>query len=723
MPEVPAEAPLIIEHPSRIRDISRPFFPHEALPSGHEVSEGIQAPVDHSVSYVLRPPPFLDHLVGGRLRFFSHVWSGITSDQWVLSTVQGFTIDLIADPSSIPAPPTVPLSYAARSQFQRELSDLLQKGAIERAPENRGGVISSIFLVQKNNFVQYRHFKMEGIHLLRDLLLPGDWLAKIDLQDAYLTVPVSPSSRDLLRFLWNGQAWRFTCLPFGLSSAPWCFTKIMRPVVAWLRSRGVRLIVYLDDILIMAQSRALLLRHLHLTVTLVSDLGFIVNQEKSCLTPSRSIEFLGFQVNSEELSLSLPLSKVKAIRKELKHALRLPQMSLRHLARIIGLLASSIQAIFPAPLHYRALQRLKIAHLRSGASYADLVSLDAETTDEMRWWIHNLSVWNGRAIVGPQPDLIIESDASLHGWGAHCSGVSTGGPWSPEESHLHINALELLAGSFAIRSFANGVVSSAIRLRMDNISAVRYVNCMGGTRSVVLTHLAKDFWEFCLDRNISVVAEYLPGLHNTLADWSSRYISDSSDWKLDETVFSAISSLWGPFAVDLFASRLNTQLPRFFSWRPDPLAEAVDALLQHWGGALMYAFPPFALIPRVLLQVRQQLANLVLIVPFWRTQSWFPQILELLVDFPFLLPTQVSLLQGPAGEVHPLLQNGSLRLLACKISGVQEEALDFQEQLGSYWTALGRPGRDGLIEPPGVLGLAGASTGLWIPLRPLSIPS
>ncbi|XP_044124960.1 uncharacterized protein LOC122919834 [Bufo gargarizans] len=267
---------------------------------------------------------------------------------------------------------------------------------------------------------------------------------------------------------------------------------------------------------------------------------------------------------------------------------------------------------------------------------------------------------------------------------------------SDQESHLHINALELLAGSFAIRSFANGVVSSAIRLRMDNISAVR---------------------------NISVVAEYLPGLHNTLADWSSRYISDSSDWKLDETVFSAISSLWGPFAVDLFASRLNTQLPRFFSWRPDPLAEAVDALLQHWGGALMYAFPPFALIPRVLLQVRQQLANLVLIVPFWRTQSWFPQILELLVDFPFLLPTQVSLLQGPAGEVHPLLQNGSLRLLACKISGVQEEALDFQEQLGSYWTALGRPGRDGLIEPPGVLGLAGASTGLWIPLRPLSIPS
>ncbi|XP_044140080.1 uncharacterized protein LOC122930635 [Bufo gargarizans] len=269
---------------------------------------------------------------------------------------------------------------------------------------------------------------MEGIHLLRDLLQMGDWMVKLDLKDAYLTVPVEDASRNLLCFSWKDRIWRFTCLPFGLSSAPWCFTKLMRPAMAWLRSRGVRLIVYLDDILIMAQDRSVLLNHLRWTMDLLSDLGFLLNQEKSCLSPSREMEFLGFMVDSTAGTLSLPSAKIRSIRKELLRARSSCQIPLRQLARIIGLLASSIQAVFP--LHYRALQRLKISHLRTGASYADWISLDEETKEELSWWTHHLHAWNGKAIFGHRPDFVVDSDASLSGWGAHCEGITTGDGWS-----------------------------------------------------------------------------------------------------------------------------------------------------------------------------------------------------------------------------------------------------------------------------------------------------
>ncbi|KAM4748709.1 uncharacterized protein WCC33_006088 [Rhinophrynus dorsalis] len=561
--------------------------------------------------------------VGGRLSHFSHQWASITSDQWVLQTVTGYHIEFYASPVQQSHP--IPLRFASSDTVlvDREVADLWRKAAIQPVPDNSAGFLSNIFLVRKkdsglrpvinlralNGFVLYRHFKMEGIHCLRDLLLPSDWMVKIDLKDAYLTVPMAPTSQTFLRFFWNGQIWQFTCLPFGLSSAPWCFTKLLKPVVHFLRSRGVRMIIYLDDMLIMSQDKERLLSHTELTLRLLTSLGFLINWDKSVLVPSRSMEFLGFLTDSVHTSLSLPAGKVRSIRRELRVVLRKGRFSLRTLARIVGLLAASIQAIFPGPLHYRALQRLKARHLQRGLGYSDVIALSSDAREELVWWLKHLDAWNGRAIFGVAPDIVIESDASLVGWGARRGLVSTGGRWSLDERDLHINYLELLAGSFALKSLAGDRVDCCVLLRMDNVSAVRYVNRLGGTRSKPLAELARDFWHFCLDRNIMVQAEYLPGLSNAVADWNSRFLSDRSDWMLHGQVFSSLEGLWGPLHVDLFASRLNRRLPRFFSWRPDPEALAVDAFLQPWFPDRNYAFPPFALIARTILAVRRQAAG------------------------------------------------------------------------------------------------------------------
>ncbi|XP_056388255.1 uncharacterized protein LOC130283090 [Hyla sarda] len=634
------------------------------------------APVLLPVSVPYSP---LSHIpVGGRLMYFTHAWSAITADVWVLQTVAGFHLELQSLPVLGVIPTPIRFSEQNAILIDNEVRDLLSKHAIMESDPSSLGFISNLFLVKKkgggyrpvinlrdlNQHVMYRHFKMEGIHSLRDLLLPGDWLVKVDLKDAYLTVPIHPESQQFLRFLWRGRLWQFTCLPFGLSSAPWCFTKLMKPVVAALRSRGVRLIIYLDDLLIMARSKSQASLHMSWTISLLHTLGFVVNREKSVLVPAQEMEFLGFLVDTNRALLRLPKSKLALIRKEIRAVLRKGCLSLRILARLVGLLAASIQAIFPAPLHYRALQRLKILHLRQGLRYADKVPLCPAATEELHWWLRHAVEWNGKAIFNPRPDVIIESDASRLGWGARCGEISTEGTWSALEVDLHINALELLAAFFAVKSFMPRSSNCCVLLRMDNVAAVQYVNRLGGTRSKILADLAKEFWHFCLARNIIPVAEYIPGVSNTVADWNSRYLLDSSDWRLDRSIFLQLLHLWGPLYVDLFASRLNHQLPHFFSWRPDPEASAVDALRLLWPRGTHYAFPPFQLIPRVLLHTTNQRATVVLITPWWPTQPWFPLLLGMIVDYPRLLPQVPHLLTNPAGSLHPLVMEGNLPLLA-----------------------------------------------------------
>lgn len=478
-------------------------------------------------------------------------------------------------------------------------------------------------------------------------------MVSINLKDAYLSVSMAGVHRKYLRFQWQDQLYEFQCLPFGLCSAPRIFTKLFKPVMALVRLHGVRSVVFLDDILLLAQSKEDLSTQATLMSRLLKLLGFVINQEKSHLKPTQRIQYLGFTISSQSMTISLPCDKVEQIKLDCQWALSQQAVSVRDLCRIIGRLTASIQAVLPAPLQYRRLQRLKNLCFAETQDFDAHVTLDQGSRKELAWWRDNLDSWNGKTILTPPPNMSIETDASLLGWDAVKDKVSTNGLWSVPERALHISVLELKAGAFAVKTFASSEKNIHVHLRMDNRTAVSYINRMGGTRSFVLAQQACQLWQWCLQRGITISAEYLPGVDNCVADQESRLLQSSAEWKLNKQVLLHVIKTMGNCSIDLFATRLNNQLRQYVSWRPDPFTIATDAMTLNWKDREAYAFPPFCLIGRCLQKVEEEKATLILIAPTWSTQPWYPVLLDLLIAHPLLLPQRPDFLTDPFNQFYP----------------------------------------------------------------------
>ena len=345
------------------------------------------------------------------------------------------------------------------------------------------------------------------------------------------------------------------------------------------------------------------------------------------------------------------------------------------------------------------------------------VPIDALMGEELQWWLDQAHNWNGCPLTAPEESLWIQTDASKRGWGAHCQEGRTGGPWTMEEAEFHINYLELLAAFLAIQTFVRDRTNVTVYIQIDSVTALTYINKRGGTRSPSLTQLSKRLWSWCMERKISLMAEHIPGKENTIADAESRVFRDRWDWKLNPELFAMIQQRFGPLEIDLFASRVSNQLPRFYSWRPDPEAEARDAFKQFWRGSC-YANPPVAIIPRVLSQMKMQGARVVLIAPVWKAQAWYPVLLALLVDYPCLLPVQeMTILQ-----VHTVLlpiRGHEVQLAAWPICGNHVKRENFRKKLLASSWHHGEQSPRAITTHSFTSGSAGVTNGVEIPFRDL----
>ncbi|KAL0168850.1 hypothetical protein M9458_037072, partial [Cirrhinus mrigala] len=354
--------------------------------------------------------------------------------------------------------------------LRAEISSLLAKQAVEVVPEEQKecGLYSRYFLVPKkdggirpildlrplNRALAKRSFKMITVKQILAHIQPGDHLIAVDLKDAYFHIQVAPHHRRFLRFAFEGVAYQFKVFPFGLALAPCTFTMCMNAALSPLRLSGMRVLNYLDDWLIIAQSRSVLEEHRLRLLAHLACLGLSVNMQKSMLQPRQSITFLGMVLDSRTMIARLSEQRIQqggSSEDVSETAWSDGSCSLRLSAGFAAY--EAVTAVVTRPNPAAGVERREEAPCYNAFVPCGTGAL-----------VRHSYVRAGR--------MVVTTDASLPAFGV----------WARDQKHWHINCLEMEAVRLALQNFLPFVKDQHVLIRTDNTAVVAYINRQGGTR-------------------------------------------------------------------------------------------------------------------------------------------------------------------------------------------------------------------------------------------------
>ena len=315
----------------------------------------------------------------------------------------------------------------------------------------------------------------------------------------------------------------------------------------------------------------------------------------------------------------------------------------------------------------------------------DSECLDERAVEELIWWTQQVQHWNGRPILTSTPDITVETDASLLGWGVVSGETRTGGLWSEEERAQHINMLELMGGDFAAKIFARDKQDIHIHLRMNNTTAIAYINHMGGTKSHNLA----------VTSSLQFVAVVPPEGDHLIGRAPTRDVQHSGRCGISYDPHNRVDA--GQISVQQCVTTMGLMFDRTVRFlieqpvaeirelAPRSLCSSNRCFSDILAGRTRICLSPFLFGRQMFTKVRREGCTIVLIAPTWSTQQWYPVLLELLIDYPLLLPSHKMLLQDPFNRLHPMMLKNQNQLAAWKLSGqvTQQEALQYGLQHSS----------------------------------------
>jgi len=161
-----------------------------------------------------------------------------------------------------------------------------------------------------NLYIFKQKFKCEDLNVALKVLSKGFYLFKFDLKTGHHHVEIFPEQRRFLAFSWdfgNGvlKHFQFAVLPFGLSSAPYLFTKLLRPVITSWRCKGIPMVIFLDDGLGGGASKMKAKINSLTAHAYLLKFGFVINEEKSTWEPAQIITWLGTVLDTNQGFISV----------------------------------------------------------------------------------------------------------------------------------------------------------------------------------------------------------------------------------------------------------------------------------------------------------------------------------------------------------------------------------------------------------------------------------
>ena len=397
-----------------------------------------------------------------------------------------------------------------------------------------------------NNFMDdtVATFSYKSVDDVIELLFPGAYMATVDISSAYRSISVHPDQWDYQGLYWNLNGspvhLKDTRICFGLRNAPFLFTRVSNFIVRCMARRGYHLVVnYVDDFIVLGDSFESCQQAQLELISLLGSLGFQVSWKK-CSSPSTITRYLGIDIDSVSMQLSLPEDKLVKLRAELFFFKNKICATKRQLQRLCGILSHCSKVIKGA----RTFSRRIVDLLKGLGDGNPRICLHAEFQKDMQWWRDFATIFNGVACCisynyGQGPVLF--TDASQTGYGIHIAGDWQAGFFNSEVTpefvydtvydHQHwfnidtssnnINELELIPVYLAMLRMSSKVHDCHVVCYTDNTQVLSNINKGISTNKYAMSILRQVFL-ICVTRNIHLTARHIAGEDNVIADYLSR---------------------------------------------------------------------------------------------------------------------------------------------------------------------------------------------------------
>ena len=260
-----------------------------------------------------------------------------------------------------------------------------------------------------------------------NLMTEGCFFGSIDLKDAYFSVNIREESKKFFRFRFNNILYQFIGLPQGYKDSPRIFTKVMLPVLKTLREKGHKLVGYIDDFCVKADTKTACIDSLSTSSKLFDSLGFTVHPEKSQFNPSNSIIFLGFVLDSIKMEVGISDEKAQATIEIIKEFLEQDVVTIRQLATVVGTLVALDPGNCIGSVFWRRLDIEKGLKLKTAKGDFDtMITISDSARRDLQWWLTNIQGFSTKVKDRYVDQVSITTDASLSGWGAVFGDIKQG---------------------------------------------------------------------------------------------------------------------------------------------------------------------------------------------------------------------------------------------------------------------------------------------------------
>ena len=580
--------------------------------------------------------------VKGNLRRNFDFWKRIGTPSFILNVIdRGYLLPFISFPE--PAVFKNNRSSLSHADFvEGAIRDLVETGrvlhtkvpprvvnplSVSVQPNGKKRLILDLRYV--NKFLRKMHVKYEDWKTAMSYFARGAYMFSFDLKSGYHHVEIFEGHQTYLGFSWKHsnsnqvKFYVFTVLPFGLSSAPHVFTKILKPLEKHWRYQGICLAVFLDDGWGIEKDSEVCGVVANAVRADLFKAGFVTNEDKSVWIPCQRLDWLGITWDSARGTIEIVDRRVVKITNTIDSIIASDfVLSARRLASFTG------QIISTAPVSgniSRIMTRHCIMSTLSAQHWDSEVKMDSYCIEELYFWKNNLNSIKVRdCFLFNKPQRFVYSDASATG----CGSVITLNEdcvchklWEPSECSMSSTWRELAAIVFALESFVPILEGSLVKWFTDSQTAARIIEV--GSMKLDLHRLAIKIFQFCAEHSIRLEVQWIPRTENEKADYISRLV-DFDDWQITHDLFQSLEQLWGPHTVDCFANYYTAKLPRFFSRFWNPGASGIDFFAQDLSSENCLVVPPVTLVARVIHYLSLQKAMATLVVPLWPSSSFWP---------------------------------------------------------------------------------------------------